>query len=73
MMQDSTKTGLDVAAATITVATVLQWLPAMAALATIVWTLLRVLETRAFQAICRDLFGWDVAGWLGKTGGDRDA
>ncbi|MFA7441149.1 MAG: hypothetical protein WCZ66_09280 [Sphingomonadaceae bacterium] len=28
MMQDSTKTGLDVAAAGITVATVLQWLPA---------------------------------------------
>lgn len=43
----------DVAAVGVTVGTVLQWLPALAALFTIVWTGIRIYETRTMQKLIK--------------------
>jgi uncharacterized membrane protein YesL len=45
-------------AVTITASTVLGWLPAIAALVTIVWTCIRVYETKTVQAL--------IARWRGR-------
>ena len=45
------KTAGDAAAVGLTVATVLSWLPAAAALLTIVWTAVRIYETSTVQKI----------------------
>lgn len=41
----------DISAASITVATVLQWLPAVAAIFTIIWTAIRIYETATVQKL----------------------
>lgn len=63
-MNDHTKHAVDALAVTTTVATVFQWLPAIAALLTIVWTSIRIIETQTARAFarwvaekCRGLFG----------------
>ena len=52
-MKDTTaqvaKTAGDVVAASVTVATILEWLPALAALFTIIWTAIRIWETATVQ------------------------
>lgn len=45
------KTSGDVAAASVTVATILQWLPALAALFTIIWTAIRIWESATIQKL----------------------
>lgn len=45
------KTTGDFAAASLTVATIFKWLPAMAAMLTIVWTAVRIYETDTVQRI----------------------
>jgi hypothetical protein len=39
----------DAAAVSVTLATMLEWLPALAALFTIIWTAIRIYETRTVQ------------------------
>jgi len=53
-ISESTKHAVDAVSIVTVVGTLAQWLPAMAALFTIIWTLIRILETRTVQ------------GWLGK-------
>ena len=54
-MKDTTaqvaKTAGDVVAASVTVATILEWLPALAALFTIIWTAIRIWETATVQSL----------------------
>ena len=45
------KAGGDVLAASVTVATIMEWLPALAALFTIIWTAIRIWETATIQKI----------------------
>jgi len=52
--QQVAKGATDALAVGVTVGTVLQWLPAVAALFTIIWTALRIYETKTVQ------------GWLKK-------
>ena len=53
-ISESTKHAVDAVSVVTVVGTLAQWLPAMAALFTIIWTFIRILETRTVQ------------GWLGK-------
>lgn len=48
-MNESTKHAIDAASAGTAVATVAGWLPALAAIFTIVWTGIRIYETRTVQ------------------------
>jgi hypothetical protein len=43
-MNEHTKQALDFAAASTTIATMLQWLPPMAAALTVIWTAIRIYE-----------------------------
>lgn len=49
----SVKHGVDLLSLSVTVATLASWLPNMAALLTVIWTAIRILET----ATVRGLFG----------------
>ncbi len=51
---ETSKTLLDLVSAAVAVGTIAAWLPPLAALLTIVWTLIRIYETET------------VRGWLGK-------
>ena len=53
VVQAAKATG-DVAAVGVTVATVLSWLPAAAAILTIVWTAVRLYETDTVQKIIKN-------------------
>jgi len=53
-MNDHAKTALDGLSLFTVVATIAQWLPAIAALASLVWTVIRIFETKTVQ------------GWLGR-------
>ena len=50
-LQESTKHVLDTASIATAVGTVMQILPAIAALFTIVWTLIRIYETKTVQKL----------------------
>ena len=50
-MQEQVKPALDALAVGVAGATVIKWLPPLAALFTIVWTGLRIYETRTVQAL----------------------
>ena len=50
-LQESTKHVLDTASIATAVGTVMQILPAIAALFTIVWTLIRIYETKTIQKL----------------------
>ena len=54
-MQEEVKAVVDVVAVTTTVSTLIGWLPAMAAALSIVWTVIRILETDTVK-------GWFNAG-----------
>ena len=47
------KTAGDVAAVSITVGTIVSWLPAVAAAFTIIWTAIRIYETKTVQEFIR--------------------
>ena len=53
-ISESTKHAVDAVSIVTVVGTLAQWLPAMAALFTIIWTCFRIYETKTVQ------------GWLGK-------
>ena len=48
---DTMKQCVDLASVAIVVATIAQWLPAVAAVLTIVWTAIRIWETRTVQRL----------------------
>ena len=48
-MNEHAKTALDGLSLFTVVATIAQWLPAIAALASLVWTVIRIYETRTVQ------------------------
>jgi hypothetical protein len=50
-MDDHTKHIVDFAAVTTVVATLMSWLPAIAALFTIIWTAIRIWETHTVRAL----------------------
>ncbi len=59
-MDQHTKHVIDAAAAGVTVATVLSWLPHIAAVFTIVWTAIRIWETETVQKLVRKLRLWGL-------------
>jgi hypothetical protein len=50
-MHESTKQAIDFASTVTVVGTILNWLPAFAALWTIVWTTIRIWETKTVQEL----------------------
>lgn len=48
---DNLKYGGDALSAAVVVGTLAQWLPAVAALMTIIWTAIRIFETRTVQRL----------------------
>ena len=52
-LSDDAKHLGDLASVSVTLATIAQWLPSMAALMTLVWTLIRIWETSTVQRLCR--------------------
>ena len=48
-MQEEAKAAVDVIAVTTTVSTLMGWLPAVAAALSIVWTIIRIVETDTVQ------------------------
>lgn len=55
---ESVKHGVDAASIFVVLATLAQWFPSVAALLTIVWTAIRIFETKTVQ------------GWIGKRLGE---
>lgn len=50
-LDDQLKYGGDALSAAVVVGTLAQWLPAVAALMTIIWTTIRIFETRTVQRL----------------------
>ena len=48
-MDDHAKTIIDVSSITVVLATLVEWLPAAAALASLIWSLIRIYETETVQ------------------------
>jgi hypothetical protein len=48
-MNDHAKTIVDLSSITVVLATLVEWLPAAAALASIVWSCIRIYETKTVQ------------------------
>jgi hypothetical protein len=48
-MQEEAKAAVDVIAVTTTVSTLMGWLPAVAAALSIIWTIIRIVETNTVQ------------------------
>jgi hypothetical protein len=55
--QEAAKTAGDVTAVTVTVGALLEYLPAAAAAATLIWTLIRIYETQTVQRAIRRMRG----------------
>ena len=50
-MDDHAKTIIDVSSITVVLATLVEWLPAAAALASLIWSLIRIYETETVQKL----------------------
>jgi len=48
-MDDHVKTIVDVSSITVVLATLVEWLPAAAALASLIWSIIRIYETETAQ------------------------
>lgn len=48
-MDDHAKTIIDVSSITVVLATLVEWLPAAAALASLIWSVIRIYETETVQ------------------------
>lgn len=55
MMDTETKHFLDFGSAAIAVTTIVGWLPNIAALLTIIWTAIRIVESKTFQRVMQRL------------------
>jgi len=49
LMDDHAKTIIDVSSITVVLATLVEWLPAAAALASLIWSIIRIYETETVQ------------------------
>lgn len=49
MMDNHAKTIIDVSSITVVLATLVEWLPAVAALASLIWSIIRIYETETVQ------------------------
>jgi len=54
-MHESTKQAVDIASTVTVVGTIMNWLPAVAALWTIIWTTIRIWETKTVQNLVKNL------------------
>jgi len=52
-IDQSTKTAVDIASTVTVIGTVMNWLPAIAALWTIIWTSIRIYETKTVQSLLK--------------------
>lgn len=52
-MSEQIKTTIDGATIVVTVGAIVQWLPAVAAVLSIFWTLIRIYETRTIQKLLK--------------------
>ena len=50
-MQEEAKAAVDALAVTTTVSTLMGWLPAVAAALSIIWTIIRIIETETVQKL----------------------
>lgn len=73
MMEGRTKSFIDVASVVNVVAVLINVLPALAALATLIWTFFRTLESPGFHAFCYRAFGWRVDRWIALPKKDDEA
>jgi len=48
-MNDHAKTIVDLSSVTVVLATLVEWLPAAAALASLIWSIIRIYETQTVQ------------------------
>lgn len=48
-MNDHAKTIIDVSSITVVLATLVEWLPAVAALASLIWSIIRIYETQTVK------------------------
>jgi hypothetical protein len=48
-MNDHAKTIVDLSSITVVLATLVEWLPAVAALASLIWSIIRIYETQTVQ------------------------
>lgn len=68
-MNHDTQTVIDWSALAVLLGTVTQILPPVAAFLSILWLLVRIVESRTFRASLRSLTGYDINRWLGETDG----
>jgi hypothetical protein len=62
-VSEQTKHLADAGAAVIAIGTLAQVLPSIAALLTIVWLAIRIVESQTFSAIIFRVTGWDLVAW----------
>jgi hypothetical protein len=65
-MNSDTHTLIDFSALAVLLGTVTEVLPPVAAFLSILWLLVRIVESRAFRATIRSLTGYDINTWLGE-------
>ena len=51
--QEQVKYAVDVAAVSVTGAALMEWLPPLAAALTVIWTAIRIYETKTVRHLCR--------------------
>ena len=54
----------DILSVGVAILTLAKWLPALAALFTIIWTVMRIMEGKLFRAIVYKITGFDMHKWL---------
>lgn len=64
MHDEPLKIAGDVTSVGILVGTLVNYLPTIAAVISIVWGLIRLIETDTFQAALYHVTGWDMRAWL---------
>jgi hypothetical protein len=66
-MNNDTHSIIDFSALAVLIGTVTQVLPPIAAFLSILWLLVRIVESRAFRALVKSTTGYDINTWLGET------
>lgn len=64
MHDEPLKVAGDITSVGILVGTLVNYLPTIAAVISIIWGLIRLVETDTFQAMLKTIFGWDMRAWL---------
>lgn len=66
-MNNETHTLIDFSALAVLLGTVTEVLPPVAAFLSILWLLVRIVESRAFRAVVKSATGYDINTWLGEA------